>query len=356
MGGPSVRCPALAELPSPPPGKTGWPWTEESLQLPDTRPDGQSRPRVSVVTPSYNQGQFIEETIRSVLLQGYPDLEYIIIDGGSTDGSVDIIRKYEPWLAYWVSEPDQGQTHAINKGWMRATGDILAYINTDDCYLRGAITTATQEFCSKPHVGMVYGTAIIVDEAGKELRTWEAWPFDLKTMLTVGSIVPQPAVFYSKNALKTVGYLNVEWQMIMDYEFCIRIGMHFPAVCVPGTLAMFRNHGQNKTRLHFEATARELLHFVTTFSTDQLPPRDWQAIKRATISRVHYELALAYLWAPAEPQASKAIKELLECVFLYPTLPLKRPRQTAYIAKELLVGSFKALGGQVADLVKRMSW
>ena len=152
---------------------------------------------VSVITPSYNQGQFIEETIRSVLLQGYPDLEYMIIDGGSTDESLEIIRKYEPWLAYYVSEPDRGQTHAINKGWRRATGAILAYINTDDCYLNGAIATAVHEFCTRPDVGMVYGTAIIVNEHNK-WTTWKARPFDLKMMLTVGNIVPQPAVFFSR--------------------------------------------------------------------------------------------------------------------------------------------------------------
>ena len=118
-----MRCPTINELPSPPPGKRGWPWTEDSPQLPDTMPDGSPWPKISIVTPSLNQGPFIEETIRSVLLQGYPNLEYIIMDGGSTDESIEIIKKYEPWLAYWESEPDRGQSHAINKGFQRASGD-----------------------------------------------------------------------------------------------------------------------------------------------------------------------------------------------------------------------------------------
>src|SRR4030095_840430 len=200
----NVRCPTLEQLLPPPPGKPACPWTEDSPQLPNTRLDGSAWPRVSVTTPSYNQGQFIEETIRSVLLQGYPDLEYIVIDGGSTDETLEIIRRYEPWLTYWVTEPDHGQTHAINKGWMRATGEILAYINTDDCYLDRTITTAAHEFCATSNVGMVYGSAIVVDEAGNQLRTWEARPFDVKTMLTAGNIVPQPAAFFSRDALKKV--------------------------------------------------------------------------------------------------------------------------------------------------------
>jgi glycosyltransferase involved in cell wall biosynthesis len=311
-------------------------------------------PRVSVITPSFNQGEFIEETIRSVLLQGYPDLEYIIMDGGSTDGSLEVIRKYEPWLAYRVSEPDRGQTHAINKGWGRATGDILAYINTDDCYLHGALMTAAQEFCVKPDIGMVYGTAIVVDEAGNELRTWQAHPFDLEIMLTMGNVVPQPAAFFSASALESVGYVSEAWQMIMDYELCMRIGLRFPAVCVSGTLARFRDHAHSKTRLRFEAMARELVHFVRTFSTDRISGQDLQTIKHRTLSRIHYECALAYL-VQGRQQAAMGLSPLLHSVFLYPTFALVRPVQTSYIVKEIVLSHFAAIYGRLMARTRRRS-
>src|SRR6476620_5462323 len=134
-----MRCPDLQELPPPPPGKTGWPWTEASASLPDARPDGIPWPRISIVTPSFNQAQFLEATLRSVLLQGYPDLEYFVLDGKSNDGSVEIIKKYAPWLAYWVSERDGGQSAAINRGLTMSSGLLTTWINSDDMLYRDAL-------------------------------------------------------------------------------------------------------------------------------------------------------------------------------------------------------------------------
>ena len=127
----------LQDLPAPPEGKTGWPWTEQTEVLPDKMPDGSDWPRISIVTPNYNYGHFIEETIRSILLQGYPNLEYIIIDGASTDNSIEIIKKYEKWVSYWVSEKDTGQSNAINKGLERCTGEFFNWINSDDSPIQG---------------------------------------------------------------------------------------------------------------------------------------------------------------------------------------------------------------------------
>jgi glycosyltransferase involved in cell wall biosynthesis len=337
-----VRCPTLDELPPPAAGKTGWPWTEADPPLSATSTDGRAWPRVSVVTPSLNQGRFIEETIRSVLLQGYPDLEYILVDGGSTDGSVETIRKYERWLSYWVSEPDRGQADAINRGWARSTGDMLAYINSDDLYLRGAVARAASAFSAEPGTGMVYGTAMIVNEAGGELKAWRASSFDFKRMLTAGNIVPQSSVFFSSTALKEVGYLNEEWQLIMDYDLCLRIGMQYPTVCVPETLSMFRNHPRSKTRSRFELMAQELNQFVTALKPNHMSPRAWRMLQRQTMSRVHYELALAYLHE-AERSEPKALAQLLKSTVLYPRFALNQPLLTAHIVRRAVAGGLMAI-------------
>ncbi|HSE96378.1 MAG TPA: glycosyltransferase family 2 protein [Methylomirabilota bacterium] len=178
---------------------------------------------MSIVTPSYNQAPFLEEAIRSVLLQDYPDLEYFVIDGGSTDGSVEIIRRYAPWLAHWVSEPDRGQSDAVNKAWMRATGEILAYLNSDDLYPPGAVRAAVGHLCAHPEVGVVYGAYTVIDERGavlEPLRRPSAWT---PAMPMRG--LPAHAMFFRRDVLARVGFLDIGLHFAMDADLCARLAL-----------------------------------------------------------------------------------------------------------------------------------
>jgi glycosyltransferase involved in cell wall biosynthesis len=161
----------ISKLPLPPSGKTGWPWSEESTPPPQLMPDGKLWPKISIVTPSFNQGQYLEETIRSVLLQNYPNLEYIIMDGGSTDNSVEIIKKYEPWLTYWVSDKDNGQAHALNEGFRRASGDVIAWQNSDDYYCKDAFQHIGKAIIAEPNYDVYYGTSFFMDNNREVLNT-----------------------------------------------------------------------------------------------------------------------------------------------------------------------------------------
>lgn len=205
-------------------------------------------PLVSVVTPSYNQAQFLEDTILSVLNQDYPNLEYIIIDGGSTDGSVDIIRKYEDRLAYWVSQRDQGQADAINKGWRRAQGEIVAWLNSDDTYLPGAVSTAVDYLRGQPQVDMVYGYLNTIDESGKVI--WTTKPpmhIHLDTLIDRTDLIGQPTVFLRKRVLDQVGMLDASLHYCMDCDLWIRIGMNLTICGIPSVIANFRAQPASKS-------------------------------------------------------------------------------------------------------------
>lgn len=243
-----MRCPTLAELPPPPEGKTSWPWTEETPQIDETMPDGQTWPKVSIVTPSYNQGQFLEETIRSILLQGYPNLEYCIIDGGSTDESREIIQKYEPWIDFWVSEPDNGQTDALNKGFKRTTGEVAAWLNSDDLYTKGSMIKAVDQLMRHPDVVMVYGECQYIDEFGKPIfrPTFRPKKCDYSRLLE-GCFIAQPSVYFKKKALEQVGYINASLQYSFDYELWLSIARSFKIQYVKSTLSKFRIHSHSKT-------------------------------------------------------------------------------------------------------------
>jgi glycosyltransferase involved in cell wall biosynthesis len=242
-----MRCPTLKELPPPPEGKTGWPWTAESQRLPDRMPDGSPWPRISIVTPSLNQGQFIEETIRSVLLQGYPDLEYILMDGGSKDDSLSIIKKYHKWLAYWESKADRGQAHAINKGFQKSSGNIVAWINSDDFYVRAALADLSSLFSRFPLIKSFYGDLLEVNEASalvQEIKSHDS--FDLMTLFG-WMRCPQPACFWKRSVFSEIGYLNEEMHFVFDLEFWIRVGLQFHSLHIAKPLANLRLHKNTKT-------------------------------------------------------------------------------------------------------------
>jgi len=242
-----MRCPTLVELPPSLPGKTGWPWTEESPQLPNILPDGRPWPQVSIVTPSYNQGPFLEATIRAVLLQGYPNLNYIVMDGGSTDESVEIIRKYEPWLAYWVSKPDRGQSDAINKGFAQASGEIFGWLNSDDVYEPGALQHIARYFVSKPESALLYGNGWYLDEHGNKTHQCD-WirSFDHKLLLTFNFIL-QPAAFWRRSLWERTGALDVSCHWAMDWEWLIRATTSIQPDYLPVDLACWRIRPDIKT-------------------------------------------------------------------------------------------------------------
>lgn len=197
-----TRAITLDELPPPPPNKTGWPWTEQSSQVSEPTSDGFEYPRITIVTPNYNYGHYLEETIRSVLLQGYPNLEYIIIDGGSTDNSVEIIKKYEQWLTYWISEKDYGQGNAINKGINLATGIWFNWLNSDDILMPNALKTLVEisRIANEPQ--WITGARINIDATGRMVDTWVPWRSD-PTVIGLGMIdFPQDATFVKVSFLK----------------------------------------------------------------------------------------------------------------------------------------------------------
>lgn len=204
-------------------------------------------PKVLIVTPSFNQAQFLEKTILSVLNQDYPNLEYIIMDGGSTDGSVNVIRKYEDRLAYWVSEPDNGQADAINKGWRMSHGEILAYLNSDDTYEPGAVRTAVETFLQHPEVYLVYGDMNFVDAQGNVLEQFHAPDFDLRTFIGDSCYIRQPTTLFKRAALQEVGMLDTRLHYALDYDLFIRICARFPVRRIPRVVANFRRHPASKT-------------------------------------------------------------------------------------------------------------
>jgi len=206
-------------------------------------------PKISIVTPSYNQAQFLERTILSVLNQNYPNLEYIIIDGGSMDGSVEIIKKYEKYLTYWISGKDKGQSHAINKGFQKSTGEILAWLNSDDTYLPATFFTVNRNFNQNPEADLIFGNIYFIDKNDKKIGELRFTKFDFDTLIYEGGNLHQTGTFWTKNIYKKVGGINPNYKFCMDYDFFCRVAEKGRLCYLKDYFANFRIHTNAKSSI-----------------------------------------------------------------------------------------------------------
>jgi len=229
-------------------------------------------PLVSIVTPSFNQAAYLEQALRSVLEQDGVEIEYIVIDGGSTDGSVDLIKKYASRLTYWVSEKDSGQAEAINKGMQQAHGEIIAWLNSDDYYLPGAVSAAVRTFEQNPEAVLVYGDMLAVDANGQMINHLHYRPLTLEDLLCF-EIIGQPAVFMRRAVFEQAGGLDPSYHFLLDHHLWIRMAMQGPLVHIAQTWAAARYHEAAKNRafaLEFGREAFRILGWAA--SHPQLAP------------------------------------------------------------------------------------
>ncbi len=232
-------------------------------------------PRITVITPSFNQARFIERTIRSVLDQGYPDLEYLVMDGGSTDATLNILKDYEGRLQ-WMSEKDEGQADAINKGILRSTGEVIAYLNSDDVYEPGALRRVGEFFAGRPEALWLTGRCRIIDEQDREVRSGitlyknfllQRYSYSL---LLVTNPISQPATFWRRKAVEEIGLFDTGQHFVMDYDYWLRMGRKRPPAVLGSYLAAFRVYAASKTSSSFLRSFRQEIEVARKYSASPL--------------------------------------------------------------------------------------
>lgn len=280
-------------LPSPQ-GVAGWPWTLNGNPAHQLIVGNSDWPLISIVTPSFNQAGFIEKTLRSVLLQGYPKLEYIVIDGGSTDGSVDIIKGYEERLAYWVSEPDQGQSHALNKGFVRASGEIVAWLNSDDYYTPDALARVATAFAEHPDVGLIYGDCWFLHDYDGSLELVGTEPPDFGRILAGYNVIRQPSAFMRRSAFEAAGGLNESLHLALDFDLWLRMLKHTRALRLDDDpLSVVHDHADTKSRRSWANFLAEMVGAVERFYATGNVPAEAQACRRTALGRLYFEAGAA---------------------------------------------------------------
>jgi glycosyltransferase involved in cell wall biosynthesis len=276
--------------------------------------------RISIITPSYNLAAYLEQTMRSVLGQDHADIEYIVIDGASTDGSVEIIQRYAARLAYWISEKDHGQAEAINKGFARAKGEIVAWINSDDYYLPGAVAAALKAFDENPDAALVYADMLAVNEQGQTINEFRYPQVTLEDLLCF-QIIGQPAVFMRRSALEKAGGLDPTFHFLLDHLLWIRIAQQGRLIHVNQTWAAARYHAEAKNRAKAAEFGREAFRILDAAAQDEtLAPALTKARRRARASA--HRVDARYLLDGGQPAA--ALSAWMRALCIHPSTALKR--------------------------------
>jgi glycosyltransferase involved in cell wall biosynthesis len=279
----------LRGFPAPPRGRTGWPWTE--VPASPSAPASVDLPVITVITPSFNQAVFLEATLRSVLLQRYPRLEYWVMDGGSTDGSVEIIQRYSPWLSGWRSERDRGQGHAINEGFARATGSVVAWLNSDDRYLPGTLLDVARQVAAHPTAVAWIGACRSVDVRGREVHLNVPHGLELPSLADwMGSAwFAQPASFYDADAARRAGPMDEELQSSFDLDFFLRLARLGRLVGSATVWAEETRHPDAKTtanpgRSHAEMHLVQIRNGYESIALAQMTRelQEWSVLRRTT--------------------------------------------------------------------------
>lgn len=295
---------------------------------------------VSIITPSYNQAAFLNDTLESVLAQDVPGLEYIVIDGGSADGSVDIIRRHAAQLAHWESEPDSGQAEAINKGLARATGDVVAWLNSDDVYRRGAVRAAVAALDADPSLAFVYADLDSIDAEGRVFNTIRYAPYTLLDLLAF-RIIGQPTVFFRRRALQQAGALDPGYNFLLDHHLWLRLAQQGGMRYIPHTLAAARHHPAAKNTAQAARFGGEVYRILDWAQTqpalaamiDRHPRKVWGGAHR---------LNARYLLDGGAP--GPALKAYARALANDPAYALKHWRRMLYAG-----GSLVGLGGMRKD-------
>jgi glycosyltransferase involved in cell wall biosynthesis len=266
-------------------------------------------PSISIVTPTLNQRRFIGATIDSVLQQGYPNLEYLVVDGGSTDGTQELLSAYGGDLR-WVSQAGSGQTAAINQGWQQTSGEVIAWINSDDVYVSGALLRVGEYFQRHPEVDIVYGDCDMIDANGGVLRMYPARPFDFVELVrSTINFVPQPATFLRRSVVDKTGPLDESLSYVMDFDYWLRAGLQQDIQYLPEKLAALRVHATAKSIAQLGKFAVELVQvYQSFFARDDLPPEIFSA-KREALANIHHRAADCAFWAGDMPAARQYIRE-----------------------------------------------